>query len=82
MPRIDVYGSRPGKAQMQKMRSFFSNDNASKLPPHILLAKDGDHTRHRRLLAHAFSDLSAARAGGHPEHLLPAANPEAEGGDK
>ena len=52
----DIYGSRPGKGQLQKDERFYrvGGDNRT----HIVFCNDEDHTRMRKLLSHAFSDAA------------------------
>ncbi|KAG4442095.1 hypothetical protein IFR05_002432 [Cadophora sp. M221] len=50
----DIYGTRPGKSQLQKDPQFYAitgNTGAD-----IIFSGDEDHARMRKLLSHAFSD--------------------------
>ncbi|KAH6719576.1 cytochrome P450 [Leptodontidium sp. MPI-SDFR-AT-0119] len=49
----DIYATRAGQPQMQKDPNFFQTLDKT---PNIFLSNDADHSRIRRLLAHAFSD--------------------------
>ena len=50
---VDIYGQRPGVGQMPKVVYKPPEGFEAR---HMLIASTEDHTRHRRLLTHAFSD--------------------------
>jgi cytochrome P450 len=50
----DIYGHRVGHPQMAKDKAFYGSQ--SEFPDSIITANNEDHSRFRRLLAHAFSD--------------------------
>jgi cytochrome P450 len=52
----EIYGSRPGKGQLQKDPRFYNV--GSETQSHIIFCSDADHTRMRRLISHAFSDAA------------------------
>ena len=51
----DIYGFRPGKKQLQKDPGFYLVQPCHETQD-IIAANDKDHSRIRRLLAHAFAD--------------------------
>ncbi len=51
----DIYGTRAGRGQMPKDPAFYLN-KAIPSKVDLINANDTDHTRHRRLISHAFSD--------------------------
>ena len=51
----DIYGAQPGKQQLQKDPDFYLPQKAGSS---IFISNDSDHSRMRRNLAHAFSDLA------------------------
>ncbi|KAI5213461.1 hypothetical protein AUEXF2481DRAFT_701441 [Aureobasidium subglaciale EXF-2481] len=48
----DIYGHRPGKAQLEKDPSFYFKQKEG---PSIFISDDADHSRMRRLVSYAFS---------------------------
>ncbi|OWP04082.1 cytochrome P450 monooxygenase [Marssonina coronariae] len=50
----DIYGTRPGRGQLQKDPQFYSIAGDGKVD--IISCNDADHSRMRKLLSHAFSD--------------------------
>ncbi|ORY14671.1 cytochrome P450 [Clohesyomyces aquaticus] len=51
----DIYGTRLGKQQLQKDEEWFVDH---KEPVNIIKSNDSDHTRIRKLVSHAFSDVA------------------------
>ncbi|KAL3417603.1 cytochrome p450 [Phlyctema vagabunda] len=52
----DIYGSGAGKKQLQKDPDFYTITGDE--PTSIIWSSDADHSRMRKLLAHAFSDAA------------------------
>ena len=53
----DIYGTQPGKQQLQKDPDFYLQQKAGSS---IFISNDSDHSRMRRNLAHAFSSTALA----------------------